>query len=78
MRLERVLGKLDDWETLDHLVAGDIRDPQKRRTTIASSFSAALEYVREGRLEIQQGNNFDDLLVRRARPKAAVQDPDDA
>jgi chromatin segregation and condensation protein Rec8/ScpA/Scc1 (kleisin family) len=37
-----------------------------------------LEYVREGRLEIQQGNNFDDLLVRRARPKAAVQDPDDA
>jgi len=78
MRLERVLGKLDDWETLDHLVAGDISDPQKRRTTIASSFSAALEYVREGRLEIQQGNNFDDLLVRRARPKAAVQDPDDA
>ena len=78
MRLERAFGKLDDWETLDHLVAGDIRDPQKRRTTIASSFSAALEYVREGRLEMQQGSNFDDLLVRRARPKAAVQDPDEA
>lgn len=78
MRLERMFGKLDNWETLDALVAGDIRDPQKRRTTIASSFSAALEYVREGRLEIQQGGNFDDLLVRRARPKAAMQDTDEA
>ena len=67
MRLERVFGKLDNWETMDTLVAGDIRDPQKRRTTIASSFSAVLEYVREGRLEVQQGSNFEDVLIRRAR-----------
>lgn len=71
MRLERLLGKLDDWEVMDALVAADIRDPQKRRTTIASSFSAMLEYARDGRVELQQGKNFDQLLVRRARPKAA-------
>lgn len=72
MRLERLLGKLDDWEVMDALVAADIRDPQKRRTTIASSFSAMLEYARDGRVELQQGKNFDRLLVRRARPKAAA------
>ena len=78
MRLERVFGKLDNWETMDTLVAGDIRDPQKRRTTIASSFSAVLEYIREGRLEVQQGSNFEDVLIRRARPKAAIADTDEA
>ena len=72
MRLERLLGKMDDWESMDALVAADIRDPQRRRTTIASSFSAMLEYARDGRVEIQQGKNFEQLLVRRARPKAAV------
>ena len=69
LRIERLLGKLDDWETMDSLVAGDIRDPQKRRTTMASSFSAFLEYARDGRVELQQGKNFDRLMVRRARPK---------
>ena len=40
MRIERLLGKLDNWEAMDALIAADIRDPQKRRTTMASSFSA--------------------------------------
>lgn len=73
MRLERLFGKLDNWEVLDGLVAGDVRDRQKRRTTIASSFSAVLEYVRDGRLEVQQSKNFDDVLIRRARPKATAE-----
>ena len=71
MRLERLLGKMDDWQKMEALVASDIRDPQKRRTTLASSFSALLEYARDGRVEIQQGSNFEALLVRRARPKSA-------
>ncbi len=72
MRIKRLFGRLDDWETLDSLVIGDVRDPQKRRTIMASSFSAVLEYVRDGRLEIQQGANFAALLVRRVRPKMAT------
>lgn len=75
MRIERLLGKLDEWETMDALVASDIRDPQKRRTTMASSFSAFLEYARDGRVELQQSKNFDNLMVRRARPKAATNIP---
>ena len=68
MRIERLLGKLNDWEVMDALIAGDIRDPQKRRTVMASSFSAFLEYARDGRVELQQGKNFDSLLVRRDAP----------
>ena len=54
------------------MVIEQIKDPQKRRTTMASMFGAALEYVRDGRLEIQQAANFKEILVRRARPKPAT------
>ena len=71
MRIARLLGELEDWGRLDALVIAQIRDPQNRRTTMASMFGAALEYVRDGRLEIQQAANFKEILVRRARPKSA-------
>ena len=71
-RIERLLGKLEDWDRLDTLVMDQIKDPQKRRTTMASMFGAALEYARDGRLEIQQTENFKEILVRRARPKPAT------
>ena len=71
-RIARLLGELEDWGRLDALVIEQIRDPQKRRTTMASMFGAALEYVRDGRLEIQQAANFKEILVRRARPKSAT------
>jgi segregation and condensation protein A len=71
-RIERLLGELEDWGRLDALVIDQIKDPQKRRTTMASMFGAALEYVRDGRLEIQQAANFKEILVRRARPKPAT------
>ena len=71
-RIERLLGELEDWGRLDELVIDQIKDPQKRRTTMASMFGAALEYVRDGRLEMQQAANFKEILVRRARPKPAM------
>ena len=71
-RIARLLGELEDWGRLDALVIEQIRDPQKRRTTMASMFGAALEYVRDGRLEIQQAANFKEILVRRALPKSAT------
>ena len=76
MRLERMLGTLDDWQPLLEVVTNNMRDTQKRRTTMASSFSAALDYVHNGRMEIQQASNFAPLLVRRARPKKAISEQD--
>ncbi len=71
MRLERMLGKMYDWEEFDLIVMNELKDPVKRRTTAASSFSAMLEFARDGKLEIQQNNNFGKILMRRARPKSA-------
>lgn len=70
-RLEHMLGKLDDWDKFDKLILKDIQSTQKRRTMTASSLSAILEFVRDGRMEIHQDKNFGEILVRRARPKAA-------
>ena len=71
MRLERMLGKMDDWEEFDMIVMKELKEPVKRRTTAASSFSAMLEFVRNGKLEIHQNKNFGKILIRRARPKSA-------
>ncbi|MGC6475293.1 MAG: segregation and condensation protein A [Parvibaculales bacterium] len=71
-RLEHMLGKLDDWDKFDTLVLKNIQSAQKRRTMTASSLSAILEFVRDGRMEIHQDKNFGEILVRRARPKTAT------
>ena len=71
MRLERMLGKMDDWEEFDMIVMKELKEPVKRRTTAASSFSAMLEFARDGKLEIQQNKNFGKILMRRARLKSA-------
>jgi segregation and condensation protein A len=41
-------------------------DPQYRKSALASSFVAALELARQGRVEIAQAEAFAELLVRRA------------
>ena len=71
MRLERMLGKIDDWEEFDIIVMKELKDSFKRRTTAASSFAAMLEFARDGKLEIQQNKNFGKILMRRARLKSA-------
>ncbi len=71
MRLERVLGKLDDWSKLEDLLVAEIKAPTRRRSHIASGFSAALEFAKDGRVELQQDKNFGEVRIRRARPRLA-------
>jgi segregation and condensation protein A len=54
---------MDDW-----LIAYCI-DPRMRRTARASSFSASLELVREGKLELRQDRAFAPIWARAARPR---------
>ena len=63
---------MDDWEEFDLIVMNELKDPVKRRTTASSSFSAMMEFARDGKLEIQQNKNFGKILLRRARPKSAL------
>ena len=41
-------------------------DPAYRKSALASSFVAALELARQGRLEIEQDEAFGDVMVKAA------------
>lgn len=68
-RLERLLGAdiLMDWMRLDQFLLEYTARPDQRTTALASSFSASLEMVREGVLDIRQDAPFSPLWLR-ARP----------
>jgi segregation and condensation protein A len=64
-RVSRVLGMAVQWTDIaDFLPVTD--DPQLRRSALASSFVAALELARRGRLQIAQDAAFSPLRVRAA------------
>jgi segregation and condensation protein A len=62
--LEQMLGVALDWTDLASMLPDG--DSEYRRSATASSFVAALELARTGRLELQQEANFAPLYVRRA------------
>jgi segregation and condensation protein A len=68
--LERLVGGLSDWTPIDGFLS-QYMTPDMRATVIASSFSASLELVREGRLELRQTHAFAPLFLR-----AATRGPD--
>lgn len=72
--LERLIGRVGDWTPIESLVS-DFLTPEMRATVIASTFSASLELVREGRMELRQTNAFAPLHARARIPGA--DEPDD-
>jgi len=63
--LERLIGGMDDWGRIDHYILDFLGDPELRRSVLASSFSASLELVREGYLELRQEQAMKPLYMRR-------------
>ncbi len=68
--LERLIGGMNEWGTFDVWLERYLATPELRRSVRASSFTASLELVREGVLELRQDTAFDQLYLRR-RPTAA-------
>lgn len=62
--LERLLGETTHWAALDDYLIQFVVEPQMRATVRASSFSATLEMVREGVIDIRQDAPFAPLQVR--------------
>jgi segregation and condensation protein A len=63
-RLERVLGEMPQWTLLiRYLPQGWVSGP-RRRTALASTFLAALELARDGRLEIRQMAPFGEIFLK--------------
>ena len=64
-RVSKMIGMAIDWMEIEaFLPASD--DPQFRRSALASSFVAALELARRGRLDLRQDEPFAPLQVRNA------------
>jgi segregation and condensation protein A len=64
-RVAALLGQALDWTTLEAFLPAT-SDPQYRKSALASSFVAALELARQGRLQLEQQESFGELLVRKA------------
>lgn len=63
-RLERLVGLTGDWIRLDQFLIEYLTEPDQRATAIASSFTASLELVKEGLLDIRQDAHFAPLWLR--------------
>jgi segregation and condensation protein A len=62
--LERLMGQAVDWTILDDYLTRFVVEPSMRATVRASAFSATLEMVREGLLDIQQEKAFAPIWVK--------------
>ncbi len=66
LRLERILGSIPEWAELKSLtVAPDIDAPEA--SIVASAFNAALEFAKDGRMELRQLGHFEPIYVRSRR-----------
>jgi len=61
----RMVGQRLDWAELESFLPDGL-EPDHRRSAIASSFVAALELARQGKLQLAQETTFAPLLVRAA------------
>ncbi len=64
--LERLIGVKLDWAELSDFLPADYHGPL-RRSAIASSFVAALELARQGRVDLKQDAAFEPLYLRAAQ-----------
>lgn len=64
-RVERMVGQRIDWTAIEHFLPEGM-DDSFRRSALASSFVAALELARLGKISLHQSGPFAPLLLRPA------------
>jgi len=69
--LERILGMAVEWTALDDYLISWVATPERARTVRASTFSASLELVKEGVIDLRQDRAFAPLWLRRRTALAA-------
>ncbi len=68
--LQRLIGESLDWVSLDSYLTEYLAEPEAKATVIASSFTASLELVRQGQVEVRQTSAFAPLFLRRRKGEA--------
>ena len=69
--LARLIGGNCDWTAFDEWLLEACLDPRMRRSARASTFSASLELVREGKIELRQEKTFAPIFIRAAAQPGA-------
>ena len=65
-RMRELIGFAGDWTDIaSYLPDGWSADPRRHRSATASHFAAALELVKEGKLELRQSETFSPIQLRR-------------
>lgn len=62
-RVSKMIGQAANWTDI-HAFLPESADPLFRRSALASSFLAALELAKQGRVDLQQAGNFAPLLLK--------------
>jgi segregation and condensation protein A len=62
--LTRIIGAQSDWTAFDIFLTEACAAPQMRRSVRASTFAAALELAREGKIEMRQDRPFAPIWLR--------------
>ncbi|KND16380.1 chromosome segregation protein ScpA [Pannonibacter phragmitetus] len=63
--LTRLVGSMADWAPINSYLMDYLMDDQERATVLASTFSASLEMVREGHIELRQSGPFEPVYIRK-------------
>jgi len=74
-RLENLMGHTMDWGRIEAYFPPEFGSGQKRRSALASTLSATLEMVKDGKLEIRQTGPFQPVYVRRRGDEATAGTP---
>jgi segregation and condensation protein A len=65
-RLSSILGRMPDWTTLQSFIPQELRGGVVARSALAAMFTASLELVRSGKLQLRQDSSFGQIYVRKA------------
>jgi len=72
-RMRDMIGVTVDWQILSAYLPIDWMDkPERRKSALASHFSAILELVKQGDAEIRQDDTFGPISLRAARGETAA------
>ncbi len=63
-RIERMLGQVPYWSARTRFLPPEWGAGPRRRSALASTFSAALELTRDGRLEMRQMKPFGEIFLK--------------
>lgn len=65
-RLRGMMGNVRDWTTIEQFLPANLRSDIFRRSALASTFAAALQLAKEGKLKIRQDQTFGPLQLRQS------------